>query len=228
MLSQNSNSSVNTSGGDNAVIQGLVQKAKAGDKEAFTILYTTYFTPLFRYVLSRTGDRHLSEDICQTTFLKFYEALPRYELMGTPLSYLFTIGRRLLINDYQKLTPLAYEDTILDQESTEEDILDEAHTKLLAEKIDEYLPKLSQDEADVIRMYFYAELSHTEIATVLEKEESYVRQIKHRALVKLRTLTNLTIQTLLLMRSLLTRVVLSQTKRRFIRYSFTYQRKKFL
>jgi RNA polymerase sigma-70 factor (ECF subfamily) len=189
MLSQNSNSSVNTSGGDNAVIQGLVQKAKAGDKEAFTILYTTYFTPLFRYVLSRTGDRHLSEDICQTTFLKFYEALPRYELMGTPLSYLFTIGRRLLINDYQKLTPLAYEDTILDQESTEEDILDEAHTKLLAEKIDEYLPKLSQDEADVIRMYFYAELSHTEIATVLEKEESYVRQIKHRALVKLRTLT---------------------------------------
>ncbi len=189
MLSQNTNSSVNTGGGDNDAVQVLVQKAKAGDKEAFTVLYTTYFTPLFRYVLSRTGDRHLSLDICQTTFLKFYEALPRYELMGTPLSYLFTIGRRLLINDKQKFTPDAYENTILDQEPTEEDILDEVHTKLLAEKIDEYLLELSSNEADVIRMYFYAELSHAEIATVLEKEESSVRQIKHRALVKLRTLT---------------------------------------
>jgi DNA-directed RNA polymerase specialized sigma subunit len=41
-----------------------------------------------------------------------------------------------------------------------------------------------------VRLYFYAELSHKEIAEVLEKEEAYVRKIKERALKKLRILTN--------------------------------------
>ena len=60
---------------------------------------------------------------------------------------------------------------------------------MLAEKINGFLPSLSSDEQDVIRLYFYGEFSHREIAGIMEREEAYVRKIKERALKKLRILT---------------------------------------
>jgi RNA polymerase sigma factor (sigma-70 family) len=51
------------------------------------------------------------------------------------------------------------------------------------------LPSLTEDEQDVIRLYFYSELSYKEISEILDKEEVYLRKLKERALKKLRILT---------------------------------------
>ena len=190
MLSQNNFSPVIVSTGDHDAIKKLVLQAKKGDKEAFGTLYSALYVPLYRYVISKCHDRELVNDICQQTFLKFYEALSSYEPEKSPLAYLFTIAKRLLINHDEKKTFESFDETLLETYSDETQvILDEVHLKNLAENINSYLPSLSHDEQEVIRLYFFSELSYKEISDVIEKEEVYIRKIKERALKKLRILT---------------------------------------
>lgn len=190
MLSQNNPSSVIVDTGDHEALKKLILEAKNGNTEAFGSLYTALYVPLYRYVISKCHDPELAVDISQQVFLKFYEALSLYEPEKTPLAYLFTIAKRLLINHSEKKTFESFDETLLETYSEESPtIIDEVHIKNLSETINTYLPSLSSDEQDVIRLYFYAELSYKEISDVLEKEEAYIRKIKERALKKLRILT---------------------------------------
>lgn len=190
MLSQNNNSPVISLAGDGIALKKVILQAKKGDKEAFATLYTSLYTPLYRYVLSRCKDKELTDDVCQQTFLKFYEALSSYEPEKSPLAYLFTIAKRLLINHGEKKTFESFDDSLLETyDDASVTILDDAHLHRLSEEISGFLPQLSSDEQDVIRLYFFSELSYKEISDILDKEEAYLRKIKERALKKLRILT---------------------------------------
>jgi RNA polymerase sigma-70 factor (ECF subfamily) len=191
MLSQNNSSPVIVDTGDTEALVKLILEAKRGNTEAFGTLYTALYVPLYRYVISKCHDPELAVDVSQQAFLKFYEALASYEPEKSPLAYLFTIAKRLLINHSEKKTFESFDETLLETYSSNgaSTILDESHIKNLAETINTYLPSLTSDEQEVIRMFFYAELSYTEISDVLEKEEAYIRKIKERALKKLRILT---------------------------------------
>ena len=176
--------------GEEYKLKKLIISAKNGDPEAFETVYTMLYTPLYRYVHSRTSDVDLVNDICQQTFLNFYQALATYEPTKSPLAYLFTVAKHQLINHQAKKTFIPFDETLLEtykDEST--DIVHEAEITLLAEKVNGLLPLLTKDEEDVIRLYFYSELSYKEISSILEKEESYLRKLKERALKKLRILT---------------------------------------
>lgn len=191
MLSQNDNSPVIGGAGDMKAIQNLILSAKRGDKEAFAKVYSNLYTPLYRYVISRCHDTHLAEDVCQQTFLKFYAALPNYEPLTSPLAYLFTVAKRILINHKEKESPVFFDESILESfEDTSSDIVEEIDLSILSQKINTYLPYLTEDEQDVIRLYFYSEYEYKEISEILSKEEASVRKIKERALKKLRALTN--------------------------------------
>lgn len=190
MLSQNKLSSVIHSVGEEYELKKLIISAKNGDSSAFEAVYTMLYTPLYRYVYSRTNDTDLVNDICQQTFLNFYQALATYEPTKSPLAYLFTTAKHQLINHQVKKTFIPFDETLFETYSDESvNIINEANTALLATKINECLPSLTQDEQDVIRLYFYSELSYKEISEILDKEEAYLRKLKERALKKLRILT---------------------------------------
>jgi len=190
MLSQNNSSPVIVGTGDTIALKKLIQKAKEGDTVAFGALYQALYVPLYRYVISKCHDPELTVDVCQQAFLKFYEALSSYEPDKSPLAYLFTIAKRLLINHSEKKTFESFDDTLIETYSNDNSsILDETHIKNLSETIITYLPSLTEDEQEVIRLYYFGELSYKEIRDVIEKEEVYIRKIKERALKKLRILT---------------------------------------
>ena len=190
MLSQNNNSLVIDGVGDNKTLQKLILSAKNGDNHAFEKVYFYLFTPLYRYVISRCKNEELSKDVCQQTFLNFYEALSSYKPEKHPLAYLFTIARRLLINQHHKDKIISFDETLLETfEDKSITILEDTNTKLLSEKIDTYLPSLTEDEQEVIRLHFYSELNYDEIAKILDTNNTHIRKIKERALKKLRFLT---------------------------------------
>lgn len=190
MLSQNHKGRVIDSVGDTDNLKELILSAKKGDKDAFAAVYEQLFTPLYRYTFSRCRDHELTNDICQQAFLRFFQALPGYEPEKSPLAYLFTIAKHLLINAGVRKSSVPFDEVLL--ETTEDatvHIVDDAHVRLLADSINEYLPHLTSDEEEVVRMHYYGELSHKEIGHILGKEEATVRKIKERALKKLRSLT---------------------------------------
>jgi len=190
MLSQNQSNAVIYNVGDLITLKKLILSAKSGDGQAFEIIYKELFTPLYRYTFSKCNDVELANDICQQTFLNFYKALPSYEPEKSPLAYLFTIAKRLLINHSKKKSSISFDEKLFEIiEDENVDIVSDANIRKLAESINEYLPYLSTDESDVIRLYYYGEFSYKEISEILEKEEVYIRKIKERALKKLRILT---------------------------------------
>lgn len=190
MLSQNNFSSVISSVGGEIALKKLILSAKKGDVQAFELVYKALFAPLYRYVHSKINDVDIVNDICQQTFLKFYETLATYEPEKSPLAYLFTTAKHLLINHHIKKTFLPFDESLFETYADESvTILDDANLHRLASSINQCLPSLTQDEQDVIRLYFYAELSYKEISEILDKEEPYLRKLKERALKKLRILT---------------------------------------
>lgn len=190
MLSQNNNKPVIYGVDEGETLRKLILDAKKGDKEAFGKVYSLLYTPLYRYTISRCRNPELAQDVAQQSFLKFYEALSSYEPTKSPLAYLYTIAKRLLINEGIKASPQSIDEAIFDTISDQDvDIIEETHVHQLAEVINEYLPSLSHDEQEVIRLHFYSELGYKEISEILDKDEANIRKIKERALKKLRVLT---------------------------------------
>ena len=121
MLSQNPKRPVIGSVGDGETddLRSLILAAKKGDTEAFGVVYETLFSPLYRYVFSRSRDKELTNDICQQAFLRFFQALPGYEPDKSPLAYLFTIAKHVLINAGVKKTSVPLDEVLL--ETTEDE-----------------------------------------------------------------------------------------------------------
>src|ERR1700692_2833824 len=84
---------------DEATIDGLVLRAKAGDAEAFGQLFDHYHQPVYRFIAFRVTRPSDAEDLTQIVFVKALEALPRYEARGVPFGgWLFRLARNTTID----------------------------------------------------------------------------------------------------------------------------------
>jgi RNA polymerase sigma-70 factor (ECF subfamily) len=70
----------------------LVERACAGDADAFGILVQRYEVALFNFMLKTCRQRELAKDLCQDAFLKAFKALPGFRV-GAPFKpWLFKIA----------------------------------------------------------------------------------------------------------------------------------------
>lgn len=171
-------------------LESLIYQAKNGNKESFGVLYVELYTPLFRFIKSRTRDHEKSVDICQEVFLKWYNSLESYEIKMKPLSYLMMIGMRLVINDSNKKTSLnlkeEYEEIIADENITPSDIAFDFNTD--TENIKALFENLKESEQIVLTMRYISDADTETIAEALETNAVNIRHIESRALRKLRIL----------------------------------------
>jgi RNA polymerase sigma-70 factor, ECF subfamily len=72
--------------------QELTEKAKAGDKQAFTELYSKYSGRILAYLYRYVGNYETAEDLTVETFLNAYNRLSAYEERGMFSSWLFRIA----------------------------------------------------------------------------------------------------------------------------------------
>ena len=166
----------------------LIFQAKNGNKDSFALLYNELYTPLFRFIKSRTKNHDKSVDICQDVFIKWYKSLDTYEIKMKPLSYLMMIGMRLIINDSNKKTSLfldeKYEEIIADESISPADITFDFNTD--SENIKDLFENLSDTQQIVLTMRYVADADTDTIAEALETTNANIRQIESRALRKLR------------------------------------------
>jgi len=171
-------------------VKDVIIRAKNGNKEAFAALFNEYYDPLFRFVMSRVYNKDKSVDICQDVFLRWYEALPRYELSGaSPLSYLFTIAMRLVINESsKKKTDYLKDDAdeYMSDDSPGTEYWNDVQISL--EQVKSLLPQLSDSERIVLELKYISDLDNKEISSIIDKNVDAIRQLEHRALKKLKNL----------------------------------------
>ncbi len=85
----------------------LVAEARR-DRGAFVQLYDRYLTPIYRYLLSRVGNRQDAEDLTSQVFLAALERFGQYQGRGKSFAaWLFTIARNKAIDFFRARHPEA-------------------------------------------------------------------------------------------------------------------------
>ena len=170
----------------------LMLRVKRGDRAAFAELVEKYKQPLFNFVFRTLRDEAESEDVAQNTFLQVYKSRDRYERTAKFSTWLFTIARNLCLNEIRRRSRHPAE-SIEESHAEYEDqprqqYEDKAHIaapdKLLhgelAQKIEEALAELPENQRTAILLCRQDELSYEEIAEVLDCSLSATKSLIHR------------------------------------------------
>jgi RNA polymerase sigma factor (sigma-70 family) len=166
-------------------VPALVTAARS-DPAAFGRLYDRYVQPIYRYIISRVGSAHEAEDITSQTFMSAYEALEKYRERGQFSAWLFRIARSKMNDHFRRSkreVGLEAVGEILERE-------DALGTLIRAEelsRIRSIISHLDEDEQELIRLRYVADLSFVEIADLLGKREDAVKKSVYRLLARLKS-----------------------------------------
>ncbi len=152
---------------------------------AFGRLYDRYVQPIYRYLYSRLGDVHAAEDVTSQTFITAYESLPKYREQGQFSAWLFRIARSKMNDHFRRSrreVGLEAAGELLERE-------DSLGALIRAEELSQIrflIKKLNEEEQDLIRLRYVADLSFAEIADLLGKREDAVKKSVYRLLERLK------------------------------------------
>ena len=164
----------------------LVDRATAGDREAFGELYERYVRSVHRHLFYMVNDVDVAQDLTEQTFLRALEAIHRYERRGVPfLAWLLRIARNLCLNG-QRVE--RNNSTIRKKWDSGAAASPEffCEAKLDGEEVWRAVRALDGDQRQVIVLRFMDGLSYAEVADVLGKSVGAVRVAQYRALRALR------------------------------------------
>jgi RNA polymerase sigma factor (sigma-70 family) len=154
------------------------QRFRHGDGISLQRIYHRHKDRLYSYCLFVTGNRELSEDIVQETFLKLAEQTQRLDNDVSIKDWLFICARNLTLNNIKKHQRRTVLLSKIDDFKAELDM----ETKLF---IQDVLDKLDHDERELILLREQQRYPVTEIAKMLGISEEAVRVRLYRVRKKM-------------------------------------------
>ena len=168
----------------------LVARFQRGDEDAFSALYLRYFDRIYAYLRVILSDPASTEDATQQVFLKLYEALPRYQDRGQPFrAFLFVIARNHAINELRQRRRLDPVDPVTLDGYREPAIADASGDLpwVSDRELLSLIERLPVAQRQVLVLRFMLDLSHAQIAQMLDRNPEDVRALLYRALTFMRT-----------------------------------------
>jgi RNA polymerase sigma-70 factor (ECF subfamily) len=162
----------------------VIEAAKCNPKE-FAQLYRAYVRPIYRYVFSRLGNSVDAEDLTSQIFIEALKDLPRYHHHGYFLAWLFSIARHRLLNFQQRHPPEANLELLDEQESPITDPLSQVIQGEERRSLLRSIRTLKEEEQDLLRLRFVADLSYAEIGLLLGRSEDAIKKQTYRLLARL-------------------------------------------
>ena len=164
---------------------GMVKAARR-DPEAFGALYLRYVEQVYRYLYSKLNNVHEAEDLTAQTFLTALESFGSLRNDGHFAAWLFTIARNKAMDYFRKNkqreglhkpAEIAAENDPLSSVIRSEQAL--ALAKLLR--------TLSEEEQEMLRLRFLAEMTYAQIGRVLHRNEEAIKKAIYRLLTRLQS-----------------------------------------
>ncbi|WP_433229460.1 ECF subfamily RNA polymerase sigma factor, BldN family [Micromonospora sp. CA-248260] len=166
----------------------LVERAQAGEAEAFGLIYDRYVDTVFRFVYFRVGNRQLAEDLTSDTFLRALKRIGSFTWQGRDLgAWLVTIARNL-VADHFKSGRYRLEVTtgdVLDADredrgpegSPEAAVVEHITNVALLTAV----TRLNPEQQECIVLRFLQGLSVAETARAMGKNEGAIKALQYRA-----------------------------------------------
>ena len=163
----------------------LASFARSGQIQAFDELVRRHWAGIRRFLLGYLP-HGASDDIAQETFLRAYRKIEQYDDNRPFLPWLFTIARRLALNEIRRKNRKA--EVSLPDHSPEE--APEPEPASFGPLWQLAKDRLSADSYAVLRLHYAEDLSIEEVAKVLGKGKIATKVMLHRARKKLSTFSD--------------------------------------
>lgn len=155
----------------------LVLAIKNGSQDATERFVRKYYSEILNYCYGKTGDFMQAEDITQQTFLNFFRALGRYEHRGKAKNFLYVTAGNLCKNFYVQRgrsfeIPLSEEEKAGLADGRNGDFAEKTVEEI---SIFQALRQLSEEQKEVVLLYYFQELKIREIAAITGQTQSNIK-----------------------------------------------------
>ncbi|WP_405589799.1 sigma-70 family RNA polymerase sigma factor [Streptomyces sp. NBC_01092] len=171
----------------------LVARARRGDREAFAALYHQHYRLVYGFLLVRTRNRHLAEDLTQEAFTRALRRIDSFTWQGTAFAaWLTTIAKNLHLDELDRgrtrlETPVAEFDEPREAGRDAETLALRALEAVEAhEAVRTALHMLNAQQRHCVELRFLDELTPQETALAMGRSVGAVKTLTYRALRKLR------------------------------------------
>ncbi len=147
-----------------------------------------HLTRLHGLAWHMTGDRSQAEDIAQETFLRFWQAAPRWKTDGDAsiLTWLRRVATRLSIDDRRRKRPI-YSDTVPDRTDPAPRADIEIVRTETAQRVQAAILTLPERQRAALVLSYYQHASQADGAAALNINEKAYESLLSRARAKLKT-----------------------------------------
>ena len=161
----------------------LIERAKRDDQDAFYALYQNSYDAVYRTVKSMVRDEDAALDIVQDAYVKGFATLDALDNPDSFVPWMKRVATNKAKDWFKKRHDIAFSD-LSDDDGGEPDFEDDRQAHLpetvidrneTARLIDEILSTLSDEQRIAVGMYYYEEMSVTEIARLLSVSEGTVK-----------------------------------------------------
>jgi len=145
--------------------------------QSFEHLYTQYSGKLYNFVMRVSkGDRYISEEIVQRTFIKIWDTKEQINPDKSFISYLCTIAKNMLLNEYEhQAVQYIYQDYVkLKMKEVDNTTEEEIDKNLLEEYIDKLTDNLPPKRKEIFILSRKKGLSNKKISEQLHISESTI------------------------------------------------------
>lgn len=186
-LGSNANVSVKTD------INQLLAVFQSGDPSAFSKLYDLHVDMLYHYGSKLTPDRELLKDCIQDVFIKIYSKRTELGNINNFKSYLLISLKNKLCDEVRKRVNVS-DVAVEELNPIPADCLDDCYINrekeyLKDSYVRELLNQLPPRQREALHLYYLEEKKYEDICEIMKMNYQSVRNLMHRALSKLRTIT---------------------------------------
>lgn len=169
--------------------EALLSRVAQGDREAFARIFTAYAGKVKGYLLRLGAPSAVAEDLAQDVMVAIWRRATSFDAAKAKAStWIFVIARNAWIDKLRReKTELAYRSVlIVEDESADEAPDDAAMRGQTEEQISAAMASLSEEQKQVVRLSFFEDRPHSEIAERLSLPLGTVKSRLRLALMKLR------------------------------------------
>ena len=161
----------------------LVEKARAGDVDAYEVLVRRHRARIYRIALRMMGDPHDAEDVTQDVLIQVWTALAGFAGASAFTTWLYRIVFNRCLNQVRRRR---WTRPVLDTDpppvaGAEDTVIAQHRARATLEAV----AALPPDQRAVIVLHQLEGLSYREVAAIVEVSEDAVRGRLHRARLSL-------------------------------------------
>ena len=159
-------------------IPDVIERARAGDREAFAELYDHHVDSVYRYLLYRVREPSDAEDLTSEVFTRAFANIHRYRWQGKSfLAWLYTIARNRCLSVLRARREHPVEEIDLRGPGVERDVQQRLDLRELLGDIAE----LPHEQRTALVLAELGDLSQVQIAEALSCETKRVKSLAHEA-----------------------------------------------